>query len=146
MGSLALLAIEANKSGTAGHLTTVQKFNLWRASRKVTLVTFVFCSFTTANCEAVHYFQHYRNETAEFTKKVMFRPQKHLEVEEKVQCFDGCRVWEGVIWNVATDVAGVRLYQIKFDEVQDSTVSIFKIGRVPVVNDDEYIRLEGYRL
>ncbi len=68
-------------------------------------------------------FQHFKKETEESSKRAFFRPQKHLERKNKVQCFDGCRVWEGIVWDVATDVTGIRLYRIKFDEVSDVMVS-----------------------
>ncbi len=69
------------------------------------------------------FFQWYKKEMKEFCEKVFFQPQKHLAVKEKVQCYDGCRLWEGVIWNVAADCRGLMLYMIKFDEVSDKTVS-----------------------
>ncbi len=56
--------------------------------------------------------------------KVFLRPNDRAQKVEKVQCFDGSRVWEGTVLSVITDCTGLRLYKIKFDEAVDGTVMV----------------------
>ncbi len=122
LGSLALIAIEEEVPGAAGNLNWGLKFELWKAARKVRCFASLLHILVLLGYRCC--LQHYKSETKEAAKRTCYRPQKHLQASNKVQCFDGCRVWEGVVWGVATDVRGVRLYNIKFDEVSDGIVRI----------------------
>ncbi len=55
--------------------------------------------------------------------KVFYRPKERDGNKEKVQCLDGCRVWEGTVLSIIADCTGLILYRIKFDEAVDASVS-----------------------